>query len=141
MYKWLFWAITLIIFSSSLYILEWVESADVQPPQNSNITEISDSFLYQNLYTMSNTYCVFFYEEGSPFCNKMEDNLNRVKKDKYKQLQIYKLDIKKYPHVFNDMNLSGLPVTIIYTDRKETDRIMGKVSIHNLNLILGRITK
>lgn len=137
----LYWLTVPIVFSIILSMIETLEIKDIDPLENSELIEITDSVYHRVFHSEKNTYCVFFYMPNSNLCKKMEENLNKVKRDEFKHIPIYKLNVNDYPSIFYDLNLSGLPLVIIYTNGKEVRRVMGKVSTLNLNLILEREIK
>jgi len=107
--------------------------------QNSNFVELSD-----NTFTdaVSSDICyVLFFKEDCVLCEKMEYNLNQLSVSENKNIKCYKLDINKYPGKYSDYLISGTPSVLIYKNGKEAERIMGVVSVSNLQIIHNRAIK
>jgi len=85
---------------------------------------------------------ILLYKDSSDLCAKMEYNLNRLAENiESGNVSYYKLDIEKYPGKYSRYDISGTPSVIIYKEGRELERIMGVVSISNLEIIHNRVVK
>lgn len=97
---------------------------------NNSISEVISSSQYS---------FILFYSKDCDLCKKMEDNLSQLMnkhQDRY-----YKLNIDDYSDSIDYLMISGTPTISIYKDGKEIKRIMGVVSISNMEMIYERIKR
>ena len=97
---------------------------------NSSISEVISSSQYS---------VILFYSKDCDLCKKMEDNLSQVMHKH--QETYYKLNIDDYSDVTDHFMISGTPTISIYKDGKEINRILGVVSVSNLEMIYERIER
>lgn len=82
---------------------------------------------------------VLFYNDSSDICEKMEYNINQLAQKENQGIKFYKINVDKHPREALKHNISGVPNTLILKNNKEVDRIMGIVSVSNLEMIYDRI--
>lgn len=136
-----FWYGAVIVFSAVLYFADFLDNQVEKLQDESGLVDINTDEFYNRLENDQGTWGVLFYMQDSPYYAKMENNLNRLLNDDATNLPLYKVNLEEHPELFYDQNLAGTPVFVMYKEGKEAQRVMGKVSTLNLNLIFNRLTK
>lgn len=112
-------------------------------------TEINKEFHLADLndVTIKNTeigtnYILFYTEDSKP-CNIMEQNLRHIEQTiaDTTSTKFLKADINKYPELYNNHKITGVPCVLILKDGKETNRIVGVVSTSNLKFIYKKTAR
>jgi len=105
-----------------------------------NLTEITDDNFLENMTYDVNL--VLFYSPDSDPCKKMEQNINEIASEETtKNKGFYKIDANKYPALFSQYNIPGIPSTLMFNKKGEVKRIVGVVPVSNLKMILKRVEK
>lgn len=104
---------------------------------NARFSEIDEN--YSNHNNISQVSVILCYKKNSDLCDKMEYNLDQLSYDE--NIKYYKLDVDKYPEKGLEYNVSGVPSVLILKDGKQIERVIGVVSVSNLEIILKRISK
>ncbi len=108
------------------------------------LTQVDDCLIELNNETftdsISSRQCfVLFYIEDSDLCDKMEQNLNQIAKDRQDEMSFFKLNLDKYPTHNEKYNISGVPNTLVFNNGEEIKRIMGIVPVYNLEMIYNKV--
>lgn len=93
-----------------------------------NKDDLSDSSITENCYML-------FHTEGSEYSERMMYNFNHFVKEKEHDADFYTVNLDKYPELYGEFSLSGVPSILIFKNGKEVKRILGVVSRHNLEKI------
>lgn len=89
-----------------------------------------------------NVSFILMYKEESNLCKKMEYNISLLSRKLNNDIvNFYKLNTEKYPEECHKHNVSGTPTILVYKNGKEFTRIMGVVSVSNLEMIYKRAIK
>lgn len=84
---------------------------------------------------------VLFYMENSQPCAKEIFLLNQIAKESSQTASFFKIDVEKYPKCSDNYKVSGAPSILIFDNGKEKRRIMGVVSLRNIEIIYDRYAK
>lgn len=93
-----------------------------------NKGDLSDSSITENCY-------ILFHLDSSEYSRRMKYNFNRFVKEKEHEVDFYTVNLDKYPELYCEFNLSGVPSILIFKNGKEVKRILGVVSKYNLEKI------
>ena len=87
------------------------------------------------------TSFVLFYVDNSDLCEEMNRNLNQIAEKENGNVDFFKLNVEKYPKSIEGYNVSGTPNIYIFKNGKVYKKIMGIVSVHNLEIICKKLNE
>lgn len=124
----------IFLFSILLNIVEGYNSK--QKPDN-----YSDNYLVElenedlsNSPILENCY-MLFHINGSEYCDRMVRNFNNFMQDKQDGSDFFTVNLDKYPELYTEFNISGVPSILIFKNGEEVKRILGVIPEHNLEKI------
>lgn len=106
--------------------------------------EIKELYEEQDLCRLTtNISIILFVEDNSDLCLVMESNLCLMMEaiDKDVNSGFYKINTARCSNVCMKYKIEGVPSILILKDGVEVKRIMGVISVSNLNMIYQRIQK
>lgn len=127
-----FFIIAFVILISVCYIVSTIQMRGI-PAEGFSLEKLEyDTFTE---VVSSGHTCILYYNENSDICRRMECTLNHLQNETEHDIKFYKLNVEDS----SEIDIPGVPLTVVYNNGNEVKRIMGVVSTSNLRMILNRI--
>lgn len=78
---------------------------------------------------------MLFHVNDSEYCDRMVCNFNHFVKDKQNEANFFTVNLDKYPELYTEFNISGVPSILIFKNGEEVKRLLGVIPEHNLEKI------
>lgn len=85
-----------------------------------------------NLNNLGDTGLLFFYASWASKCNLHLDALKRIQYEN-KDMNIYKINVSKYPHFKKQYNINKIPSFVIIKNNNVIDKVNGYIDQYSLS--------
>lgn len=103
------------------------------------LSELDDNSFKDSI--SSGICMVLFYVKNSHACDKEIFHLSQIARKNNQSVSFFKVDVGTYPKCGDFYNISGVPSVLIFKNGKEKRRILGVVSLRNMEIIYSRFAK
>jgi thioredoxin 1 len=109
-----------------------------RPVAEVEVVETSDATFAEDVLKSPRPVLVDFYATWCGPCRFMTPILERVAKKYKKDLKVVRLDIDKNPRISEQMNITGVPMFVIYKNGKPVETAVGAMPKDQLTAMVQR---
>jgi thioredoxin 1 len=109
-----------------------------RPAAEVEVVETSDATFAEDVLKSPRPVLVDFYATWCGPCRFMAPILERVARKYKKDLKVVRLDIDKNPRISEQMNITGVPMFVIYKNGKPVETAVGAMPKDQLTAMVQR---